>query len=270
MRLGYFDIRRAADRNASRTAEDYLSGLNELLERIPEALGSLTEIADGKNKVDNMNCLFDVKRGLESLGCQKFSRELDGVLSVLSSKEAVRKLAVDLAAFYDRVLKVKNVPKSLIGGGGPFDQSYVDLLKEKLPRALEQLDKEEGTRRLQVLAVDDAAFMLRSISSVLVEKYRVYTLTKPTVVEMFLEHVVPELFLLDYKMPEMSGLDLIRIIRAHREHESTPVIFLTAMNADEHFSNAIKSGACDYIIKPFKNEVLLKKVDKHIKKKKLF
>ena len=88
-------------------------------------------------------------------------------------------------------------------------------------------------------------------------------------VEKFLQQITPELFLLDYKMPELSGFDLIPIIRSFEAHKDTPIIFLTSMATAEYVTNAFALGACDYIVKPFQGKQLREKINKHIVRKKL-
>jgi two-component system chemotaxis response regulator CheY len=65
-------------------------------------------------------------------------------------------------------------------------------------------------------------------------------------------------------MPEMSGLELISVIREHENHKDTPIIFLTSSGMRATVSAAMELGVCDYVIKPFNNEVLLQKIEKHI------
>ena len=67
--------------------------------------------------------------------------------------------------------------------------------------------------------------------------------------------------LLDVQMPEMDGFELARRIRQHRAAAETPIIFLTAIHADEHFvKKGYQSGGADYITKPFDAEVLRARV----------
>jgi DNA-binding response OmpR family regulator len=120
--------------------------------------------------------------------------------------------------------------------------------------------------KLCILAVDDAPDMLQTIYYVLHDEYKVYTLPKPEMLEGFLKKVKPDLFLLDYKMPGLSGFDLIPIIRRFREHKNTPIIFITSEGTIDNLSVAIALGARDYIVKPFDSEVLIKKVAKSLKR----
>jgi DNA-binding response OmpR family regulator len=95
-------------------------------------------------------------------------------------------------------------------------------------------------------------------------------MTDPTRLEKFLWQVTPELFLLDYKMPALSGFDLVPIIRSFSEHKTTPVIFLTSEGTMAHVSAAFALGACDFIVKPIQGNILREKIAKHIVRKKLF
>ncbi|MCL2107930.1 MAG: response regulator, partial [Oscillospiraceae bacterium] len=71
--------------------------------------------------------------------------------------------------------------------------------------------------------------------------------------------LTPDLFLLDYLMPKMTGFDLVPIIRKFPEHDETPIIFLTSEGSTDHVTAAINLGACDFIVKPIKESVLCQK-----------
>jgi DNA-binding response OmpR family regulator len=69
-------------------------------------------------------------------------------------------------------------------------------------------------------------------------------------------------------MPELSGFDLVPIIRKFPEHKKTPIIFVTADRTVDQITAALDLGACDYIIKPIKEEILREKVANQIGKRK--
>ncbi|MCL2218862.1 MAG: response regulator [Chitinispirillia bacterium] len=125
------------------------------------------------------------------------------------------------------------------------------------------LDDDDKPR---ILAVDDVPSMLRTINYALRDKYKVYTLPKPEMLKKYLNTVTPDLFLLDYKMPTISGIDLIPIIREFPEHKDTPIIFLTSEGTADNLTAAIAIGACDYILKPFEPNMLREKIEKHLKR----
>lgn len=61
----------------------------------------------------------------------------------------------------------------------------------------------------------------------------------------------PDLVISDIRMPKMSGIDMLRAMRA--ENNRTPVIFLTAYSEFEYAREALKLYAADYILKPFED-----------------
>jgi DNA-binding response OmpR family regulator len=120
---------------------------------------------------------------------------------------------------------------------------------------------------LLILAVDDSPTILNSISSVLSDEYRVRTLVKPAMIEKLLETITPDLFLLDYLMPEINGFELIPVIRRFEEHKETPIIILTSEGTVDNVTAALALGACDFAVKPFDPVLLREKIKNHIKKK---
>ncbi|MBN1531362.1 MAG: response regulator [Spirochaetes bacterium] len=69
-----------------------------------------------------------------------------------------------------------------------------------------------------------------------------------------------DLVLLDIMMPQMSGIEVCRRIRAARSPEELPVIMLTAKNAMADIDAAFEAGANDYLVKPFRVRELLARV----------
>jgi len=117
-----------------------------------------------------------------------------------------------------------------------------------------------------ILAIDDVPEILRMIHLILKDKYKVYTLSEPEKMKELLADIKPDLFLLDYCMPELSGFDLMPIIRSFPEHKETPVIYVTSVKSADFYNIAMKIGASDYIMKPIDAEKLREKVGAHIAK----
>jgi CheY-like chemotaxis protein len=69
-----------------------------------------------------------------------------------------------------------------------------------------------------------------------------------------------DLILLDIEMPDMSGFEVLEFIKKLPDIKDIPVIFVTSHVSTELITKALKSGAKDYIMKPFEPEVLLRKV----------
>lgn len=67
----------------------------------------------------------------------------------------------------------------------------------------------------------------------------------------------PDLIILDVMMPELSGIQLLRMVRADALLRDTPVLFLTAKGETEDRLKGLESGADDYVAKPFDARELL-------------
>jgi len=146
-----------------------------------------------------------------------------------------------------------------------FDVSELLNLNREEPKQ----NPEAQSRKPVILAVDDSAIILQAVSSTLGGDYKVYTLPKPTMIREILQKITPDLFLLDYMMPELTGFDLIPIIREYEQHKKTPIILLTSAGNIENVSSAVMLGACDFIVKPVHPDILRDKIHKHIMKKTL-
>jgi two-component system chemotaxis response regulator CheY len=69
----------------------------------------------------------------------------------------------------------------------------------------------------------------------------------------------------DWNMPVMTGIDLLRAIRADNKLKDIPVLMVTAEAQKENLVEAIKAGVSNYIVKPFTAEVLQEKMNKIFK-----
>jgi DNA-binding response OmpR family regulator len=70
-----------------------------------------------------------------------------------------------------------------------------------------------------------------------------------------------DLILLDIEMPGMSGFQFLeKMYQDHPDNKKVPVIFVTSHTDSDIITHALNAGARDYIVKPIKSEVLLKKI----------
>jgi two-component system chemotaxis response regulator CheY len=71
---------------------------------------------------------------------------------------------------------------------------------------------------------------------------------------------LPDLVLLDWNMPVMDGITFLRVLRNEFGPDNPAVIFCTTENDMTHIEMAIESGAQEYIMKPFDDELLVGKL----------
>jgi DNA-binding response OmpR family regulator len=76
----------------------------------------------------------------------------------------------------------------------------------------------------------------------------------------------PDLLILDIKMPEMDGLEVLRRLRADAATRTLPVILLTALGEEEDVVRGFGLGADDYLVKPFSPTELAVRVDRLLRR----
>ncbi len=102
-----------------------------------------------------------------------------------------------------------------------------------------------------ILVVDDEDTIRFCLKEALeVEGYKVYTEENGENSLKLIKKMIPDLIILDLKMPGMNGLDLLREIKSH--DQNILVILLTGHASVDSAVNAMKAGAFDYLEKPFK------------------
>ena len=72
----------------------------------------------------------------------------------------------------------------------------------------------------------------------------------------------PDVIILDVRLPQMSGLDVCRELRAGIRTEQVPIIMLTARTRAQDLEQAYAAGATDHVAKPFSPRDLVERVEK--------
>jgi two-component system chemotaxis response regulator CheY len=67
---------------------------------------------------------------------------------------------------------------------------------------------------------------------------------------------MPDVILLDWQMPHMTGIEFLRTLRRQNDGTSPIVVFCTTENDVGHITEALNAGANEYIMKPFDREIL--------------
>ncbi len=112
----------------------------------------------------------------------------------------------------------------------------------------------------KILLVDDAAFMRMMVKD---------TLTKAGYTDLYeaadgmqavetYNEIKPDLVLMDITMPNMDGLEALKTIKS--KDPNANIVMCSAMGQESMVIDAIKSGAKDFIVKPFKPDRILKTV----------
>ena len=112
-----------------------------------------------------------------------------------------------------------------------------------------------------VLIVDDDVTNLSVLNKLLKPTYQVRAAKSgPAALHAARTAPIPDLVLLDIMMPDMSGYEVLKSLRADPVSAEIPVIFMTALSAIPDEQLGFKLGAADYITKPFQPEILMARV----------
>jgi CheY-like chemotaxis protein len=263
LKLSDLNMRCIANEDRKLTAGKYFELLSSFLTLAPNVSESLSKFSDKSIDTENWKSVEAMVSLLNELHCDVFIPDLYAISTAYGKGDYrlaafhAKKIEQDFNEFHSKIIAAEmvNEPDS-------FPQADVTLLS-----CIKVLDEGEANRKLLVLTVDDSPAILEAVSAVLNNDYKVFKLPKPTMLVNVLRQVTPELFLLDYQMPELNGFELIPIIRDFKEHHDTPIIFLTSEGTVDNLTAAIGMGACDFIVKPFNPDLLKEKVAKHIVRK---
>lgn len=118
----------------------------------------------------------------------------------------------------------------------------------------------------KILAVDDEAPILRLLSAGLSDDYEVYTTTDPLCVLEMLKVNPVDIVLLDINMPVMNGFEVCAAVRAVKEFEDLPMIFVTGQNESFARTACYQVGGDNFVTKPFNLAELRAIIERYTKK----
>ncbi|MBU0481472.1 MAG: response regulator [Proteobacteria bacterium] len=117
---------------------------------------------------------------------------------------------------------------------------------------------------MKVLVVDDFATMRRIVKNILTQlgfKNIVEADDGTTALQVLKQEKI-DMIISDWNMPKMTGLDLLKSVRADPDLANLPFIMVTAEAQQDNIILAVKAKVSQYIVKPFTAETLSEKIDK--------
>jgi two-component system NtrC family response regulator len=115
-----------------------------------------------------------------------------------------------------------------------------------------------------ILIIDDEKNYLLILEAILEEEnYTVTALSDPVMAMTYLDESEVDVVITDMKMPGMTGQEVLEAVR--KRYPYIPVMIMTAFGSIDRAVEAMKSGAFDYITKPFANDEILLSVRKALK-----
>lgn len=119
-------------------------------------------------------------------------------------------------------------------------------------------------KTMQVLVVDDFSTMRRIIKNILRQLgfSNIHEADDGTTAWEVLNKNKIDFVISDWNMPQMTGIDLLRKVRASEEFANMPFLMVTAEGLQENIIEAVQAKVSNYIVKPFTAETLGQKIDK--------
>ena len=116
-----------------------------------------------------------------------------------------------------------------------------------------------------ILVVDDSSQNLKLLSKILTESgYTVRPANNGRTALESAQRQLPDLVLLDIRMPEMDGFETCRQFKADKRTQKIPIIFISGLEEVEDKVAAFNAGGIDYILKPFHPTEVLARVHTHL------
>ena len=107
---------------------------------------------------------------------------------------------------------------------------------------------------------DEEALSLLLRYNLEAEGYEVDTIARGDEADIRLREAQPDLLLLDWMLPGLSGIELCRRLRSREETAAIPIIMLTARGEEDERIRGLAIGADDYVVKPFSVPELMARV----------
>jgi two-component system, chemotaxis family, chemotaxis protein CheY len=120
----------------------------------------------------------------------------------------------------------------------------------------------EGAPFRRALVVDDSRAM-RAILRRLLEHHRFQVVEAGhgrDALGQLARMRIPDLALLDWNMPEMSGIELLAELRHDHSYDRMRIVMVTTETEPQQIQRALDAGANEYVMKPFSDDVLLEKL----------
>lgn len=121
---------------------------------------------------------------------------------------------------------------------------------------------------MRILIVDDSAVMRRIHKNTLLsngidEADLVEAKDGEEALKIAIEKEI-DLFLVDWNMPKLNGVNFVKEIRSFSKYSKTPMIMITSEAAKYNVIEAIQAGVTNYIVKPIQGNVLWEKIRKYL------
>jgi len=132
------------------------------------------------------------------------------------------------------------------------------------------MDESISLKDMKILLVDDTPVNIDVLSkSLMNEGYNIFAAPSGDMALKIIDKILPDLILLDVMMPGLDGFETCQRLKSKESTKDIPIIFITAKAEKTDVVNGFQLGGVDYITKPFNYEEVLRRVETHLKIRKL-
>lgn len=118
----------------------------------------------------------------------------------------------------------------------------------------------------EIMVVEDNPWDIQFLSQILTKAgYKVRPASDGELALRSVQAKLPDLILLDVKLPGMNGVEVCRRLKADPETTDIPIIFISALGRADLKVTALEEGGVDYVTKPFEPAEVLARIDTHLK-----
>ncbi len=137
----------------------------------------------------------------------------------------------------------------------PLDK---DRLIRSIARLMDRLPERPKPEERDILLIDDDPSILEALEAMLsAEGYASRKAAEGRQALQMIGDRLPDVIIVDIKMPGMDGYELIKILKSDRRTQHIPIIVLTASDLGQSRTKSLLLGAADYYLKPFSREDFL-------------
>lgn len=180
------------------------------------------------------------------------------LLLIIGGYFCYKQLRSEITVLKKESLQKQEAPLAITAPILSFDTPPEYKIQEKSPSS-------ENNKKYKLLVIEDHKEIRLYLKILFSNEYILYTAENGEEGLKMAQEELPDLIITDVMMPVMNGFDCCKQLKENLNTCHIPVILLTALIDDENVMKGIELGADDYILKPFKPEILKTKVKRLIK-----
>ncbi len=157
--------------------------------------------------------------------------------------------------------------KALMGSVTSLQEQFAQLSKliDSQKGLIKNFSEVAGRVNPSILFVDDDPTQV-SMCRIMLQGSNVSATYASSAAEAIkkLKNFRPDMVFLDVFLPDMNGMELVRLVRKIPGYEKTPVVMITGKGGRDVVVNSLRSGATDFLVKPFSHSALFGKIEDYV------